>query len=332
MQKTERRQDRRTITELDLTELNSLKPLNNLVLLKKMSDNRRGRFMGQEILLDTSFSPEHYSDVIFEAKAVPKSLVYDARRDEFGNFIEQKGMEWKNRIDLCVGDIVWCNYNQSLNSLKIRCEDDMYQLMHYSHIYLSIRKWVPEDDNCVLFIDPDRLAGSMSRAEAMADFEDTGILAVETGYMPEIKKVEWKKKGTDKQISRTLPMDKMPENVMVRRDTFDGYDEISIWKVIMHNGYILFEEIEKKNNSLFVKAKENIDHFGRVRYMGRPNEEYVDHYTWDDNKVRIGDIIHLSYKFSKKLENNPLIARFGDGDKLHITQRHRILGITTLDQ
>jgi len=316
-----RRQDRRTTTRLDNNEIHSLKPLNNFVLLRKMSDNRVGKLMGQEIRLDTTFNPEFYADVIYEVMATPKNLVYDNGRDEFGNYFETHGMEWKNRMDMRVGDIVWANYNQAINSLKITCGDDEYQLMHYSHIYLSIRKWKSSDDGYLIHYDADKVL-------SMDSNEDIDSVAVVKDYSPEIKIVEWKRNKSDLQIKRTIPTSELPENVMMRRDEYPDHDEISLWKVIMHNGYILFSEVpEDADPSGMITFNENKDRLGIARYIGRPNEEYREHSMWDDNKVRVGDMIHLAYKFSKKLENNPLIARFGDGHKLHVTQRHRILGV-----
>ena len=327
MTPTARRQDRRSVTQLLPIELNSLKPLNNLVLLKKMSDNRVGTLMGKEIRLDTKFNPEYYADVIYEVVATPRNLVYDNGRDEFGNYTETHGMEWSCRMDMLPGDIVWANYNQAINSLSLEIDGEMYQLMHYSHIYLSIRPWNPEPDNCVVHYDPNMVGYAVGQKAAIEQYEDTGIISVKKGYTPEIKKVEYKRHGTDKKINRVLPINKLPDNVMFRRDEHDDYDDISLWKVIMHNGYLLFTEIPHEDEDGVITLKENVDRFGVVQFAGRPNEEYREYQMWDDNRVRINDTIHLAYKFSKKLENNPLIARFGDGHKLHITQRHRILGV-----
>jgi len=315
-QKTLRVQDRRAITRLDQVEINSMKPLNNLVLLKKMSDNRVGKLMGKEIRLDTKYTPEFYADVIFKVEKTPRNLVYDNGRDEFGNYYQTDAMEWKCRMDLQEGDIVWINYNQALNSLAIDGDDGQYQLVHYQHIYLSLRPWNPDSDSCVLHINPEKLIS----------IDDDGIARVEKGYMPEVARVEYKKHGTDKKISRKIPIEGVPENVMFRRDEHEDYDEISFWKVIMHNGYVLFTEVPVEKQEV-ITLKEHQERFGIVQYLGRPNDEYREYSMWDDNRVRIGDMIHLAYKFSKKLENNPLIARFGDGHLMHITQRHRILGV-----
>ena len=325
--RTARRQDRRSVTQLEPIEVNSLKPLNNFVLIKKMSDNRVGKLMGKEIRLDTTYNPEFYADVVYEVVATPRTLVYDNGRDEFGNYYETHGMEWKCRMDMRVGDIVWANYNQAINSLKIDVGGDTYQLMHYSHIYLSIRPWNPDEDSCVVHIDPTKIIHDAFDGNSVCEYNETGILAVQPSYTPEIKKVEYMKHGIDRKIKRVIPIEDLPDNVMLRRDNHEGYDDVSLWKVIMHNGYLLFTEVPHEDRDGIITLKSNVDRFGVVRFAGRPNEEYREYPMWDDNRIRIGDTIHLAYKFSKKLENNPMIARFGDGHKLHITQRHRILGI-----
>ena len=314
----------KTILALDEREMNSIKPLNNIVVLKRVSDNTRISFLGQKLKIDGSYNPEHHIDVVYQVVKPPKELIYDRRQDDEGNIITI-GMENKTRMDLREGDIVWVNYNQALNCGRCTVNGELHLFMPYPFIFMTVRPWDHEESGYRIVIDVDIIPEKRSVFEI---FEKTGKLLCKKGCRPKLHLRDSKRLPGGDSFTTKLTQADLPDDIMIREEKSDNNVFISYYQVVMLNGYILFEAIKKKEEELLWLPKEQRDRFGIIRYLGRPNAEYADLSMWDDNRPRVGDFIHLAYKVSRKLEN-PIHALFDKDKEYHITQRRRILGIIT---
>jgi hypothetical protein len=98
-------------------------------------------------------------------------------------------------------------------------------------------------------------------------------------------------------------------------------------EVIMLNGFVLLDKVYTENKSaLAISRQGDVDQTkGIVRYIGKPNKEYImDNYV-DFIDLEIGDEVLLSPKTPLiNLERKSYLAKF-DGDKLYwYVQRRRI--------
>lgn len=311
-----------TILALDQQAMNSIKPLNNIVVLKPVSDNTRVSFLGQKLKIDGSFNPEHHVDVVYRVVKPPKELIYDVRRDDEGNTITV-GMENKTRMDLREGDIVWVNYNQALNCGRCTVNKELHLFMPYPFIFMTVRPWDYEEAGYKLVIDVDILPDKKGIFEI---FHNHKKLLCKKGCQPGLYFRDARRLPLDDSVTRDLKPADLPDDIIIRKEKSGKDFYISYYQVVMLNGYVLFESLKKKDDELLWIPKKQEDRYGVVRYLGRPNDEYHDRATSDDNYVRVGDFIHLAYKVSRKLEN-PIHALFDRNKEYHITQRHRILGV-----
>jgi hypothetical protein len=111
-------------------------------------------------------------------------------------------------------------------------------------------------------------------------------------------------------------------------------------KIIPVNGYCLVEPIENpewialqermaKSNLVPVNPKEKSVTsvvYGKVRYCGIPNEEYVDKHTDSGVDVKPGDIVVMKRISDLPLEYD-LHAKIDSGKKYWRVQRRNILGV-----
>ena len=90
---------------------------------------------------------------------------------------------------------------------------------------------------------------------------------------------------------------------------------------------ILRERMKKLNIDLILPEKSNTEVvFGKVKYMGRPNQEYVDGSSDDNVGINIGDTVVMRKISDLPLEYD-LHAKIDSGKKYWRVQRRRILAI-----
>ena len=237
--------------KLSREDLAVFRPSQNKVLVRSVVQMNKIHLGGQEIIIDTTYKPEHHQEVICEVTATPKRLVFD-RTKPVG-----ESMEWYTPIDVKKGDIVWCNYLSVIRGKEdfiIECEDIMYFLVDYSSIYLK------KDKTDVTMLN--------------------GWILCEPVYV---------KPATIDVGGNIIAVQEMKE-----------YDE--------------FEGVAKETQ------------FGRVKYLGKPIKEYYfNEDTFDDDFVRVNDIIMFKTPNNVRLEHD--LHRHFDGTSLIVSRRSRLLGI-----
>lgn len=128
------------------TQLESMKPKPNWVLVKQVRRNDRASFgadaNGNPIIshIDTSFEPMKHAGVCGVVQALPDHLLYQSGIGDT--------MEWDTDMELLPGDMVWFHYLDAVNpwektSLMFNsyweCEGEMYILVHYSRCFVARR-------------------------------------------------------------------------------------------------------------------------------------------------------------------------------------------------
>jgi hypothetical protein len=152
--------------------------------------------------------------------------------------------------------------------------------------------------------------------------------------------MEWKTdmdlKIGDEVWMRTQSCLTAAKDPIINEDTGEEYYLIPYWaiylcrrknKIIMLNGNILVEPITEqiKSSLILPKAFREKDKLGIVRYIGQPNYEYKQPTYYDDDYLRVGDVVVLTFKFNNRLENK-LHLDF-DGKEYIVTQRRFVWGI-----
>jgi hypothetical protein len=162
-------------------------PTPNHVLVRSVVSMNTVTVGGQQILIDTSYKPEHHQEVICEVIKAPKKLIFDRTKPS------GESMEWLTTMDLKTGEIVWCNYLSVLKgkeNLEIECEGVKYFIINYQQIYLKKVKQRVEMLNGYVLCEPvyvedlkDKiLISKMIDVQRLKKFDEYEGVARETQY------------------------------------------------------------------------------------------------------------------------------------------------------
>lgn len=100
--------------------------------------------------------------------------------------------------------------------------------------------------------------------------------------------------------------------------------------IIMLNGYILVEPVEKVNVYSFSLPGQMDDAYsGIVRYTGNPNKSYMNKKYSDTLDIEIGDKI-IFRKYNNQLLENPIHSAFPEYHRLYKMQRRQVVGKITI--
>lgn len=110
---------------LNAKNIESVKPENNYVLCKKIQDNfekrtKGGLFKAARVYNRDQYLPQNV-ERIFQVVALPDK-------------IEDQSPFWKTPIDIKIGDIVYVEYFESLNSKVIVTKENEYRFIRYFKI------------------------------------------------------------------------------------------------------------------------------------------------------------------------------------------------------
>lgn len=305
--------------QLTDTEFNSIKPGHNMLVTKAVEGTTKIKYKSLDIYMDNSFVPEDHQKVVHQVIRIPKTLIYSRKLSH------DRSMEWLTDMLLKPGDKIWVNYLAVMKAHTFQYGGETYYFIPYSGVYLTIRRWNPGDNLLKILISPECIKGlKWSPKNIIEVWKKTGRLIHRAKRPPMI---------TDRKEEEVTML---PDNVLMKteersyRKGIAAYHIVSWWKVVMLNGFVLFEDIKEKHDTkLWTPKPKESTQFGMVRYEGRPNIEYWDRSHWDDPRIHVGDKVHLAYKASKSLENN-LHAKFPDGGAYRVTQRRKILGVVNV--
>ena len=223
---------------------------NILIKLDKLNDSIRLKD-GLLLYIDTTFDPEKHATVTGEVIALPSRLQYTGKPN--------KGMPWKNNLEVKIGDRVVMYYLSVTNCFRpetykaIIEGEDRYVFIQYQNILAFVR-----DDQIV---------------------PTNGYCLVEPVENPEWVRVKERMEKVGLQAVR----------------------------------------LSEKSNTDVVYA--------RVKYCGRPNDEYVDDKHCDQGvDVSPGDIVVMRRISDIPLEYD-LHAKIDGGKKYWRVQRRNILAI-----
>ncbi len=296
--------------ELSEHEFNSIKSPFNYVVTKSIRRMDKVHLGGQKIFLDTSYAPENHQEVIHEVIQVPDRLIY-SRKDTM-----PRSMQWDTDMELQVGDIVWVNYLAVIKAHRFTYNGETYYFFPYWRIYLTIRPWDYQKDKRSLLLDYKSLMGlSISPDQIIKNWQQNKVLYLnlDEGQPPEI-------------VTHNERKARLPDNLLIQQRKSGKITILSYFKVVMLNGYVLYERPKVSKHKFFWAPGKKADGIGIIRYMGKPNRQYREPIYHDDDYVRIGDQVHLAFNFGKKLEN-PIHAEFDNGKVYYVTQRRYMRGI-----
>ena len=144
--------------------INSGKPLNNLVLIKPFINNDKHKFAsGGYIYIDTSYEPEMHAEVVGEVVRIPETVFLRKGR----LYLDE---DKRVPVEIQVGDIAYYNY------LAVIENKELYVLISYENIFMVIRDGVPHPINDYLLIEPtydEMLAEKKKCLDAGLDFPIT---------------------------------------------------------------------------------------------------------------------------------------------------------------
>lgn len=266
---------------------------NVLIKLDRLPDEINLK-SGKKLFLDPSYEPEKNAAVTGSVVAVPAQLMYSPSRTDL--------LPWKTEMELEIDDKVICYFMSSVNAFNlnkwIKDENgELYILVKYQHIYIARRK------------------------------------------MGNIKDVEW-------MVEAKFPStNKTSTRFVIQADERYPVDEKGdYYKIIPLNGYCIiepvrneeYEELEKKFKKLklrmpgYLKKKYSVK-YGIVKYVAKPNKEYLEVYAHiqdsDDNcDIKAGDKIVMRKSADIPLEYEHHASLEGR-KKFFRVQRRYILAI-----
>lgn len=292
--------------EITRKALEDLTMVNNKVLLKAAHDTGKIKFLNTELIL-MSGSTDNNATVIYEVVKLPKEIVQTPVK-------QGEVLEWIPEMELVVGDKVWVNRMKIQNTQHLRCEGEDFVLLPYQYIYLTVRPWNPEDDRCAIIINPDCLPQKLDPKRIMDEFKQTGRLLYEIGPEPAFKIENSRHKNVT-----------LPPNCFERLERVGSYYRISFFKVVMLNGWILFQDVPAPVQSEFAIKDDIMPFCGVVKFTGSLNKSYT-YYKWPEaNYIHPGDLIHFKIKHRRALEYD-LHKEFADKGRYYLAQRREILG------
>lgn len=293
---------------LNRKDFDALEMVNNKVLLKPIQDTTRVTLNKTELHI-ASASTDNSAIVVYEVLKLPSKFVQLPTK--MGETID-----WIPELELELGDKVWVNRMKVQNTITISCEGVDYLLLPYQFCYLTIRQWIPKVDNCNIIINPDALPNddNLSPKKAMETFEKTGVLLLKHTREPMVRIENSRHKNVT-----------LPPNVFRKEERVGRYRKITFIRVIMLNGYILFQNVPKPRQSEFALETEMMPFCGIVRFTGSCNISNRYHKWPEANYIHPGNLIHFKHKHRRALEFN-LHAMFLDKTQYYLTQRKEILG------
>ena len=214
-------------------------PIGNFVEIEVEKGTKMVKVGDEEFYIDNSYDPGNHVTTTGVIKSIPTKLIYKG----------EKGMEWKTSIDIQVGDKVWFQKYEAIQSLG-------------------------------------RLADPV-----LSDFEDNSSYII-----------------VNDRIHIFIPYSAL---FCVERNN----------EIIMLNGYVIIEPIEKKYNTIFdIPAKMKVDEatMGKILLMGKPNEEYDFKDYVDTMGYEVGDTVLF-----RKNNNTPHMDLFNR--KVYKVQRKSVL-------
>ena len=157
--------------------INSGKPLNNLVLIKPFINNDKHKFAsGGYIYIDTSYEPEMHAEVVGEVVRIPETVFLRKGR----LYLDE---DKRVPVEIQVGDIAYYNYlairkalTEKFDGKAVIENKELYVLISYENIFMVIRDGVPHPINDYLLIEPtydEMLAEKKKCLDAGLDFPVT---------------------------------------------------------------------------------------------------------------------------------------------------------------
>jgi hypothetical protein len=169
--------------KLTKEELLSLRPQNNMVIIKSLEDRSKYQLTKDiELKLDIDFTKDafRYIGVINQVVAVPDKIIFGTKPHDRDSRIQFS--EWETTVELEVGDTVVCNYFDLQPSVVsgnfIVCEGCTYYYIRYSDIYCKIKNFsgnVNDIRNAVSMNIPDYLIPINGYILAEPIFKKEGI-------------------------------------------------------------------------------------------------------------------------------------------------------------
>lgn len=137
---------------MDFKSIDLIQPINNYVLVElSNTGNNRIEIGGHNLVINTSFHPEHHVNVVGRVIMLPKELTYRVPGKK-SNF---SAMPWKTKHELCIekGDLVWIDYIAVMEALGnlldplsnfsapryIIVGQKLYVFIHYARLYMRQR-------------------------------------------------------------------------------------------------------------------------------------------------------------------------------------------------
>ena len=239
-------------------------PSNNVLVellrLEKDATTKGGIYMGY--LEDTTWEDEsesHPADiasVIGRVVKVPQKLYYN--EDDPNN-----SMTWDTDMELEIGDLLWFNFLESLNTNEIQIDNRILRFIPYTDVYVAKRS---------------RLAST----------------------------------SLEYDVKSGLPL---------RVDYFNE-------QVVMLNGFVLLElmPLPKLSELDHISQDKVYTDRGIVRYVGKPNRDYLNKRYYDNTELEVGEVAYLmpGY-FPFMLERRDYFASFEDNKLFYCVQSRRIL-------
>jgi co-chaperonin GroES (HSP10) len=245
-----------------------VKPLNNFVLLKVKSNNSNIRLEGGQIIyLDTSYQKEKHSNVVCQVVQVPDRLVYglSSEEDKYGRLMPKE------------------------NSMDWKTEQEL----------------IVGDEVIIHYMGYVNAFGDDKRAFTL-DGEEYFFCPYDFIYLAKRRWTKTEEESFWKIYDRS-PTKYITEQWKQQHNiVFGGKGhEKEIYNVIMLNGYILVQPIEKALESKLIELPESLLKTNKkkvkVCFVGSMNKEYING-IYHDAKVEAGDIIVIDKNCDVPLE------------------------------
>lgn len=123
--------------------LANFKPVNNLVLLKAVTDGTERQYGKSKLILGVTQAAKdqyekNYARRHFEVVKVPEKLEFPTSRQEFAS--SGYAFRYRTEIEIKEGDTVWVKLRSGHRAVKIIIEENPYYLVHYAELFVSQRR------------------------------------------------------------------------------------------------------------------------------------------------------------------------------------------------
>lgn len=245
-----------------------IKPLNNHVLLKVSSNNKNIRLeSGKVLYLDTSYQKEKHSDVVCEVVAVPDKLIFELSDERNPRTGDYLKMD---------GSMDWdCD-------MELQVGDQV--IVHYMAYVIAFgdNKKAFVEDGVEYFLCPYDMIYLAKRRWTRTEENTFWVMYGSVG------------------VTVDTASNVIKNNNMV----IEGE---KIYSVIMLNGYVLVQPVERQLKSSVLELPDNIfkgktnKKKVKVCYAGKPNRQYAAG-VYSDQAVSPGDIVIVDKSIDVPLE------------------------------